>query len=209
VRNSNITTCFPFQAFVAKGGKVNFDGVVYHTCTSLLSSFVLLDTTASFTRSYLGKEGVIFKVSNATVSMLNSSVRALDDQTMTLRTSIINLTDSDLGLGHGNFSLLDSNATLSSSSIGVSMGTSGITIGRSTVVADCAASAPSFWIGNPNGSGLKIVDSRLTFHACSCDISRAIRIGDGRWAEIDIDGGSLHFEGCMSPSPKEAYATLV
>jgi len=206
VRNSNITTCFPSQAFVAKGGKVNFDGVMYHTCTSLLSSFVLLDTTASFTRSYLS--GVIFKVSNARVSMLNSSVLALDDQTVTLRASIINLTDSDLGLGHGHFSLLDSNATLSSSSVSVSMGTSGITIGRSTVVADCAASDPSFSIGTPNGNGVSIFDSRLTFHACSCDISRAIHIyGDG--GEIDIDGGSVHFEGCMSPSPKKAYATLV
>jgi hypothetical protein len=213
IRNTNISACSSTgQVFVVNGGKVNFDGVQVHTTTSMMSIISLINTTATLTSSSINWG--IFEVSNSRVSMLNSSVTALDDETITLRASTLNLSNSMLTLGHGHFSLLDSNATLSNSSIGVIDGSAGMKIGRSTVVADCVPDFgsgrdyhnPPFWTVSPFGHGVSIFSSQLTFYSCSCDISHAIHTSG---APIDIDGGSLHFQGCMSSPSKEVYPMLV
>jgi hypothetical protein len=191
---------------------VNFEGVQLHQEGGGTCSVSLINTTATLSSSSV-YPGCNFEVSNSSVSMLNSSVAVWDDHHIELTASIVNLTNSTLTVGHGYFTLLDSNATLTKSSIGVWMGTRGMSIGRSTVVADCDSSdMAAFWISNGNyGNVVAIFGSRVTFHKCSCDISRAIKIagGDDGRSGISIDASSVHFEGCMSSASKEVYAILV
>jgi len=212
VRNSTIFTHYPWGAdvFAVKGGRVNFEGVQLYQEGGSTCSVSLINTTAILSSTSVSP-GWNFEVSNSSVSMLNSSVAVWDDHHMKLTGSIVNLTNSTLTVGHGYFTLSDSNATLSKSSIGVYMGTQGMSIGGSTVVADCDSSdMAAFWMGNGNyGQGMAISNSRFTFHKCSCDISRAIKIGGADWSGIRIDASSMHFEGCMSSASKEEHAILV
>jgi len=89
-----------------------------------------------------------------------------------------------------------------------------MSIGRSTVVADCdSPDIAAFWIGTGNsGPGVGISSSRLTFHRCDCDISRAIKIAGasyGQFNGIRIDVSSVYFEGCAPSASKKVQPILV
>jgi len=186
------------------GGRVSFERTRMPNC---VISFT--NTTVTLSNTSNGNYGMGLSILHSNVSMMNSSIGQYDDRPSEIASSNLDLTDSTLSTTHAWFELRNSNATFTRSTVYLGMGLSGIYIEKSSVVADCGQNEKFavFEIGNgDSGPGVHVASSQLTFHKCSCDMSRAIKV-EGGGAPIRIDASSVHLEGCMSS--KEARPVLV